>query len=477
MAEDAVRVFISYSHKDEDLRDKLNAHLSILCWEEVISSWYDRQVSAGMEWDHKIKAELEASDIILLLVSPDFMASKYCREIEIPIALRRHEAQQACVIPIILRPFDWVSAPFAKLQAFPKDAKPVTTWANQDEAFVSIAQGIRAAAQQIQVYRKQQAEQKQLIRSQYLQKVEEVLSDGVISIVERDTLDELRMTLGLTPEEAADIESHAYEPFSRYEESLNKYNQTLLRLIEKGYYPFSEEIKNDLADRQRDLGLKPEDAERVSQPILEQAESDYRTKLNRLTKEKKQPAQPQNEQPPPAAQLLDDRPKTSPIPQANEPIFNHAPPPKVTVESSRGASENTRSEPGVQSTLHQDVTVLNLMNQLFEALSSPSADIGIQHFEAIAHQSLFPDGQIDPGFRKNCFNVAISRLNLYKHPIEVIKRDLTGRTRIGSRGSKENGKEMKYTVARKDNLGGLEGNIRIFFPEDGSPAKISGFNF
>ena len=198
MPESTVKVFISYSHKDEALRDSLATHLSNLQWQGIISSWYDRQLVAGMEWDDKITTELESTDIILLLISPDFTASKYCREVEIPIALQRHEAKQAYVVPVILRPFDWFDAPFAKLQAFPKDAKPVTTWLNQDEAFVSVTQGIRTAAKLMLEYRKQEAEQKQLVRAQYLQKVEEVLSDGVISIVERDTLDELRETLSLT---------------------------------------------------------------------------------------------------------------------------------------------------------------------------------------------------------------------------------------------------------------------------------------
>lgn len=264
MSDSAVKVFISYSHKDEALRDSLATHLSNLQWQGIISSWYDRQLVAGMEWDDKIKTELESADIILLLISPDFIASKYCRDIEIPMALQRHEARQAYIVPVILRPFDWFDAPFAKLQAFPKDAKPVTTWANQDEAFVSITQGIRTAAKIMLDYRKQEAEQKQLIRSQYLQKVEEVLSDGVISIVERDTLDELRETLGLSLKESKEIETHAYEPFSRYEESLNKYKQTFDRLIAKGYYPFNEGIQKELENRQRDLGLKPEDAKQLS---------------------------------------------------------------------------------------------------------------------------------------------------------------------------------------------------------------------
>ncbi|MBD2560091.1 MULTISPECIES: SUMF1/EgtB/PvdO family nonheme iron enzyme [Nostoc] len=282
MAEDAVRVFISYSHKDEHLRDSLATHLSNLQWQGIISSWYDRQLTAGTEWDDKIKTELESADIILLLISPDFIASKYCRDIEIPMALQRHESKQAYVVPVILRPFDWFDAPFAKLQAFPKDAKAVTSWENRDEAFVTVTQGIRTAAKQMLDYRKQLAEQKQVIQAQYLQKVEEVLSDGVISIVERDTLDELRESLGLTPEEAKEIETRAYEPYSRVVENLNKYKQTLNKLIEKGYYPFSEEIEKDLENRQRDLGLKPEDVARISKPILDQAELDYQGKRNQL---------------------------------------------------------------------------------------------------------------------------------------------------------------------------------------------------
>jgi formylglycine-generating enzyme required for sulfatase activity len=278
MAEAAVRVFISYSHKDEDLRDRLDTHLSNLRWDGVISSWYDRQLTAGTEWDEKIKAELEAADIILLLISPDFIASKYCRDVEIPLSLQRHAAKQAFVVPIILRPFDWFTAPFAKLQAFPKDAKPVTTWPNQDEAFLSIAQGIRTAVQLMQSERQQLAEQQRVVRSQYRQKVEEALADGVISPVERDTLEELCETLGLAPEVAAEIEAEAQTPLRRYAENLKKYEKTLTRLIERGHYPFSAQIEQDLAQRQRDLGLEPEDVARLVQPILDQAERDYAAK-------------------------------------------------------------------------------------------------------------------------------------------------------------------------------------------------------
>lgn len=498
MTEKAVRVFISYSHKDEELRDKLDAHLSNLHWDGVISSWYDRQLTAGMEWNDTIKTELESADIILLLISPDFIASRYCREVEIPMALQRHDAKQASVVPIILRPFDWMSAPFAKLQAFPKDAKPVTIWANQDEAFVSVAQGIRTAAQLIQGYRKQQAEQKQLIRAQYLQKVEEVLSDGVISIVERDTLDELRVTLGLTPEEAKEIEANAYEPFSRYEESLNRYKQTLSRLIEKGYYPFSEELEKDLENRQRDLGLKSEDATRIAKPILEQAELDYQVKQLAEAKQLQEQGQHRRQEAN-KAELDRDKSASSKTVQtklptehrANEQISHESDgkprrlpdSPKVSTERESPLNQSVNpSDPIVapkakpREWFSKDEIVLNLINQLFDILSHPDTQTSLQNFEAIAHPSLFHNGQIDPTFRKSCFNVATKRLNLYKLPIEIIRNEPTKIIRLGSRGSKENGKEEKYVLARRYDVGGVEGNVRIFFSANGNLAKVSGFN-
>jgi len=141
-----VEVFFSYSHKDEKLRDELALHLSMLQREGVISAWHDRKIGAGTEWATAIDEKLNSAGIILLLISPDFLHSDYCYDIEMQRAISRHEAGEARVIPIILRPCDWQRATFGKLQAFPKDAKPVTKWTNRDEAFLNIAQGIRQAA-------------------------------------------------------------------------------------------------------------------------------------------------------------------------------------------------------------------------------------------------------------------------------------------------------------------------------------------
>jgi hypothetical protein len=141
-----IKVFYSYSHRDEQLRKELNTHLALLKRTNVITSWDDRDINAGKEWEKEISGHLNRANLVLLLVSADFIASDYCYSIEVECAMERHESGEARVIPIILRPCDWSSAPFGKLQALPRDAKPVTLWANQDEAFLNIAQGIRATA-------------------------------------------------------------------------------------------------------------------------------------------------------------------------------------------------------------------------------------------------------------------------------------------------------------------------------------------
>src|SRR3954454_14427804 len=141
-----ISLFYSYSHKDEALRKRLETHLSLLQNEGVISGWHDRRIAAGTEWDGAISENLDNAGIILLLVSADFLASRYCRDVEIKRAMERHEAGTARVIPVILRPVDWHTAPFGKLQALPQGGKPVTSWRNRDDAFTDIARGIREVA-------------------------------------------------------------------------------------------------------------------------------------------------------------------------------------------------------------------------------------------------------------------------------------------------------------------------------------------
>jgi internalin A len=146
---EAVRVLISYSHRDDNLRNELQTHLKLLQRQGIIDAWDDRQIDAGDEWKRKIDDNLERADIILLLVSADFIASDYCYEIEGKRALERHDNNEACVIPVIVRDVNWSGAPFAKLQALPKDGKAVALWPDKDTAWRNVSEGIQRAAEQI----------------------------------------------------------------------------------------------------------------------------------------------------------------------------------------------------------------------------------------------------------------------------------------------------------------------------------------
>ncbi|MBO0798106.1 MAG: toll/interleukin-1 receptor domain-containing protein [Blastocatellia bacterium] len=149
-SEQPIQVFFSYSHKDEALRDELSTHLAVLKRQRLIREWHDRQIPAGDVWKEAIDDRINEAGVILLLISADFLASDYCHEIEMKRALERHEKREAVVIPIILRPCNWQGSPFGKLQALPKDARPVTTWPNRDEAFTNISEGIRRAIERLQ---------------------------------------------------------------------------------------------------------------------------------------------------------------------------------------------------------------------------------------------------------------------------------------------------------------------------------------
>lgn len=140
-----VSLFFSYSHKDEELRNELEAHLALLKRQGIISAWHDHCITAGGEIDQVISSELESAKIILLLVSAHFLASDYCYEKEMKRGLEKHNDGTAVVIPVILHPCDWHSAPFGNLRATPTDGKPVSMFANQQEAFSIVAKDIREA--------------------------------------------------------------------------------------------------------------------------------------------------------------------------------------------------------------------------------------------------------------------------------------------------------------------------------------------
>lgn len=141
-----IDLFFSYSHLDEDLRDELEIHLAMLKRQGLVRVWHDRRIPPGDDIGDEISEHLETADVILLLVSPYFLASDYCYEVEMRRAIERHEAGDARVIPVILEPSDWKNSPFKNLRATPRDGKPVTKFPNMHDAFLQVTEDIRWAA-------------------------------------------------------------------------------------------------------------------------------------------------------------------------------------------------------------------------------------------------------------------------------------------------------------------------------------------
>lgn len=145
----ALRLFYSYSHKDETLRDELETHLKLLQRQGLIQPWHDRRILPGNDWANDIDDNLNRADIILLLISADFIASDYCYDLEMTRAMERHAADEAIVIPIILRPTDWKNTPFSKLQFLPKNAEAVTQWGDRDAAWLNVETGIKRVVESL----------------------------------------------------------------------------------------------------------------------------------------------------------------------------------------------------------------------------------------------------------------------------------------------------------------------------------------
>src|SRR5712692_10537591 len=102
-----VKIFFVYAHEDEALLNTLKSHLRPLQREGLIELWYDRKISAGTEWEPEIDIHLKQAQIVLLLISPDFMDSDYCYGIEMQKAIERPQRGEARVIPILLRHVYW----------------------------------------------------------------------------------------------------------------------------------------------------------------------------------------------------------------------------------------------------------------------------------------------------------------------------------------------------------------------------------
>ena len=142
-------LLFSYSHRDEEYRNELEIHLAMLKRTGVITTWHDRRITAGSELNNTISEALNNASVILLLVSPYFLDSDYCYDIEMKRAMEKHERGESIVIPVILHPCDWHGAPFGKLMATPTDGKPVSKHANFHDAYLDITTSIKNAVMKL----------------------------------------------------------------------------------------------------------------------------------------------------------------------------------------------------------------------------------------------------------------------------------------------------------------------------------------
>lgn len=133
-----IKIFISYAHKDEKLKNELLDHLSGLKRNRIISDWTDQEMLGGEKWDEQIVQNLDDSKIILFLVSPSFMSSNYINEKEIKLAIDKHENGEAIIVPIIIRFCDFKSLPLHEFQVLPTNAKPIEAWKPRNKGWLDV---------------------------------------------------------------------------------------------------------------------------------------------------------------------------------------------------------------------------------------------------------------------------------------------------------------------------------------------------
>jgi tetratricopeptide (TPR) repeat protein len=202
-----LRVFCSYAHRDEHYLEVLKTWLVGLERDGLIEQWHDRMIPPGDEWEEAIAENLETSELVLLLVTPDFMASQYIYEKEIDRAIERHKRGEARVIPIIVRPAPWEGTALDRLQALPKNARAITTWANRDQAWLNVLQGIQQAVEELLF--EPDGDEPEKAEQIYREAVEWAWTDGELHSREVERLDDLANEYELSTARASAIEREA----------------------------------------------------------------------------------------------------------------------------------------------------------------------------------------------------------------------------------------------------------------------------
>ncbi|MEL6968812.1 MAG: toll/interleukin-1 receptor domain-containing protein [Bacteroidota bacterium] len=144
------KIFIAYSRKDVTLLQELRAHLAILERAKLARIWYDGEIEAGSNWEESIKNAMFEANLVLMLISPDFIASDYCYNVEMSRAISLHDQRSLKIIPVILRPCNWHLSPLGRIQALPQNGLPITEWDSSDKAFTLIVDRIANSLKEIE---------------------------------------------------------------------------------------------------------------------------------------------------------------------------------------------------------------------------------------------------------------------------------------------------------------------------------------
>lgn len=138
-----VKIFISYAHEDKAYCTKLANHLRPLVRKGDIEVWTDGEIELGNEWDDEIKNALAESEIVLFLISSDFVNSEYIDGVELKKAMERYQKKDLIIIPVIIRFCDFSSLKLSRFQAAPAGGKPISKWDDHDEAYVNVVMGLK----------------------------------------------------------------------------------------------------------------------------------------------------------------------------------------------------------------------------------------------------------------------------------------------------------------------------------------------
>jgi hypothetical protein len=169
-----VKVLYCYAREDKAFRDELDNHLSALKHSGQITTWCDREISPGTEWEHELSIHLESANLILLLISADFLASDYCWSKEMSRSLERHQSGEAYVIPVILRAVHCKGTPISELQFLPTDGKPITQWLDRDHAFEDVTHNISEVVTRLRTQLEEEQKRRQCVQEELKTNFEEL---------------------------------------------------------------------------------------------------------------------------------------------------------------------------------------------------------------------------------------------------------------------------------------------------------------